>query len=228
MILNPPKTMTTKAMTTKTADLGQKEIRAFSRDCALEIRQSENALPVLTGYAALFDVVADLHWYREKIDKRAFSRSLSDGDDIRALVDHDVSVNNVLGRRSADTLKLNADSKGLKVEISLPATQTARDLTQQIDNGNISGMSFGFFTREETWDYEEEPALRTLLDVELIEVSVVTFPAYPDTTIAKRSFEHAQKGFPGDSRRQPTQTPPLPSREVLMARHKLNTKRKNR
>lgn len=225
----------------------EKEVRSFSKGQKIELRTAEGKMPTIVGYAAVFDSIVDLSWYQEKVSPGAFSRSLSENDDVRALLDHDVSVSSVLGRRAANTLRLSEDARGLKVEIDLPETQNARDLVQQIETGNVSGMSFGFIVREEFWDYEEEPALRTLLDVELIEVSVVTFPAYPDTSIAQRSYDETMKKFNGQaclagyrntttgttwpsknfSEAAPRNNQKLmPRREVLMARHKFNQKKK--
>ena len=56
-----------------------------------------------------------------------------------------------------------------------------------IERGDVNQMSFGFIVRADEWTIEETVRVRTVTDVELIEVSVVTIPAYPDTTVAIRS-----------------------------------------
>jgi phage head maturation protease len=53
-------------------------------------------------------------------------------------------------------------------------------------------MSFGFRTIKDSWDVGSDPALRELLDVELLDVSVVAFPAYPRADVAVRSLEGAR------------------------------------
>lgn len=68
---------------------------------------------------------------------------------------------------------------------------------ESVKRGDIRGMSFAFSTRSDRWtfakDGEKEPDLRELLDIDLREVSIVAFPAYPDTSVAVRSLEDAKK-----------------------------------
>jgi phage head maturation protease len=70
-------------------------------------------------------------------------------------------------------------------------TTVNRDLIANVKAGNVDGMSFGFRVVAEEWrdDKENNREIRTLLDVDLLEVSAVTFPAYTDTSIAERSLE---------------------------------------
>lgn len=141
----------------------------------------------LTGYASVYGPLSeDLGGFRERIHPDAFARTLDDASaDVRALVNHDSSL--VLGRRSAGTLRLGTDRTGLSVEITPPDTTYARDLRALIERGDVNQMSFGFIVRSDEWTIEEKTRVRTVMDVELIEVSVVTIPAYPDTTVAIRS-----------------------------------------
>lgn len=149
---------------------------------------------VLTGYAAVFGQETDIGGYfRERIEKGAFSDAIS-RDDIHALYNHDYQ--HVLGRAKAGTLRLSEDDHGLKVEITLPETQTARDLAENIRAGNIDQMSFAFTMSggRQTWDESGETPLRTIEKVgELWEVSVVPRGAYPTTEIGLRSLEAHRK-----------------------------------
>jgi len=146
--------------------------------------------PKLAGYAAVFNTLSeDLGWFREKIAPGAFARSLRENADVRALFNHD--ANQVLGRSKAHTLTLSEDADGLKVEIMPPDTVAGRDTVTLVERGDVSQMSFGFITRKDEWDHEN--MIRTLIDVDLFDVSVVTYPAYPDTSVAKRSVEVYQK-----------------------------------
>ena len=106
----------------------------------------------------------------------------------RALVDHDPSK--ILGRVKSGTLELVEDKRGLRVKINPPDTQVGRDIVESIRRGDVDQMSFAFVTREDKWESDEEgnTILRELLDVDLFDVSPVTFPAYPDTTVAVRSM----------------------------------------
>lgn len=155
-------------------------------NCEIEKRSDEK--PKIIGHAAVFNSITDLGWFRERVAPGAFANSINQ-DDIRALYNHD--SNYVLGRNKAGTLILAEDERGLRVEISPPETQWAKDLLTSIERGDISQMSFGFTVDKESWERGEkhEPDLRTLEAVKLWDVSPVTFPAYADTDVAVRSHD---------------------------------------
>jgi len=156
-----------------------------------EVRASESAGKVARGYAALFNTQTDIGGYfREAIAPGAFAETLTKAD-VRALIDHDSG--RVIGRSKAGTLRLTEDATGLLAEIDLPDTTDGRDLAVQLERGDISGMSFGFYVTKEEWDETGDMPVRTILKAELLEVSAVAFPAYPDTTLALRSLEEARK-----------------------------------
>lgn len=162
-----------------------------------ELRADDEAdsLPVLEGYAAVFDSVVSIGGYfREVIRPGAFSRAIKEKQDVRALIDHNHSL--IIGRTAAGTLKLTEDERGLKVEIHPPNTTLARDLVENIKLGNISQMSFAFRVSRARWTEEEnQPDLREIEDVDLIDVSPVTYPAYEDTEIFARSAEDIYKTY---------------------------------
>lgn len=144
----------------------------------------------LVGYAAVYapELSEDLGGFREQIAPTAFTRDLERGADVRALINHD--SNFVLGRTTNGTLRLSSDARGLRVEIEPPDTSYGRDLKTLVERGDVSQMSFAFLVRDggDSWSRAEDGTrLRTLTDCELIEVSVVTIPAYPTTQIALRS-----------------------------------------
>lgn len=145
--------------------------------------RAEDKPPLITGYAAVFDTLSVQLWgFREKIAPGAFAGSL--GDDIRALWNHDTGV--VMGRTKSATLRLAEDATGLLIENEPPSAATHQ--VESIDRGDVDQMSFGFRTLEDTWDEDEEGQLiRTLLKVKLYEVSYVTFPAYPATSVQLRN-----------------------------------------
>lgn len=160
----------------------------------LEVREAapgdKGSIGTLTGYAAVFGVESvDLGGFREVIRKGAFKASLSRGDDVRALADHKAS--DVLGRRSANTLEVEEDDKGLKVTIHLPDTNAGRDTLASVKRGDKSGMSFGFNTVNDEWTRNTVDGAvvykRELIDADLHEVSVVTWPAYQDTQVEARA-----------------------------------------
>src|SRR5260370_36306164 len=125
--------------------------------------------------------------FQERIVPGAFKRALEEKADVRALINHD--PNKVLGRTASGTLTLDEDSKGLKFRCQMPDTGYATDLLKSIRRGDISQCSFGFIVREDTWiESNENPTIRELRDVDLFDVSVVTFPAYADTSVDARSL----------------------------------------
>lgn len=146
-----------------------------------EVRATDDGELVIRGYAAVFDKWSeDIGGFREKVAKGAFSDTLD--ADVRALVNHD--PNEIIGRSKAGTLRMSEDKVGLAVEIDPPAS--ARRWIDALQRGDIDQMSFGFRTVEDEWEYgkDGDPDERTLRKVELFDVSIVTYPAYPDTTVA--------------------------------------------
>lgn len=154
----------------------------------------DKGLRHISGYAAVFNSLSeDLGGFREKIAPGCFTRALKE-DDVRALWNHNSDC--VLGRTKSGTLRLSEDAHGLKIECDPPDAQWARDLMASIERGDVDQMSFGFIVRQypdgsrgATWAVEEGQDVRTLTDVELFDVSPVTFPAYPDTEVGLRSLE---------------------------------------
>lgn len=171
------------------------ERRAFA-ECRAEA--SDNGKKI-RGYAIRFDAKSvDLGGFYEFIAPEAVDRTISEGLDVRALVDHDTAK--VIGRTRAGTLSLRKDSKGLKVDIEPDdAISYAKDIMRAVARGDVSGMSFAFRTLEDEWNYEGKTPIRTVTDMRISEVSIVTFPAYPqtDVQVAQRSlavFQQAAQG----------------------------------
>jgi HK97 family phage prohead protease len=171
------------------------ERRAFTVDRLAIERRAEGETPHIVGHAAVFNTTIDIgRWFRERIAPGAFKRAVAE-DDVRALFNHD--ENWILGRTKAQTLSLSEDDKGLAVDVLPPDTQLVRDLVlTPIERGDVSQMSFAFRVRKEEWDETGDVPLRTLLEVELFDVSPVTFPAYPTTDVGLRSLEEFRKRRP--------------------------------
>ena len=173
-------------------EMKKKEIRTFDITNLSTRDDTKNNSRIVNGYAAVFNS-RTLLWegLEEVISPGAFSRALS-GSDIRCLFDHDWSK--VLGRTKSGTLRLEEDDRGLKFEVELPNTTVANDLIESMSRGDINQCSFGFIPTDETWDYNTDPVLRTVNEVELFEVSIVSLPAYQDTeaTLARSKQEIQQ------------------------------------
>lgn len=163
------------------------------RFLAAEVRaESDGDKRYLTGYAAKFGTKSeDLGGFRETIHPKAFDRALKEKQDVRALVNHESSK--VLGRSTAGTLELSADATGLKYRVLLPDTTYARDLHESVKRGDVTQSSFGFTTKRDSWGDDPDAGdgdpktLRELQDVDLFDVSPVTFPAYHDTEVKARA-----------------------------------------
>ena len=151
----------------------------------IEVRNDEDQPPRLIGYAAMFgEMSEDLGGFRERIAPGAFSKAI--GGDVRALFNHDSNL--ILGRTKSKTLTIVEDQRGLRIEITPPDTQVARDLMESVSRGDVDQMSFGFRTIKENWEEVDGELVRTLVEVRLFDVSPVVFPAYPQTEIALRSM----------------------------------------
>lgn len=184
--------------------MNEKELRFLADAKCIELRDSSSGPGILAGHAAVYESVTDLSYYREVIRRGAFARALKEEQDTRALWNH--NTGQVLGRRSANTLRLSEDSVGLQFELDLPDTTVGRDAAVSIRRDDVTGMSFGFRAVKARWveDSSQDKELRELLDLDLIEISPVTFPAYPDTDVGVRSLDQfrAQKAGTKQQRMQ--------------------------
>lgn len=152
-------------------------------------REGDNR--TIAGHAAVFNRDSELLFgtFIERIAPGAFAESIARPDDVRALINHDGNL--ILGRNLSGTLQLKEDEQGLYVIIDAPKTSYAQDLIESMTRGDVTQMSFGFETVEDTWTrgHNGAPDIRTLMKVKLFDVSAVTFPAYPDTDVAVRSHQ---------------------------------------
>jgi uncharacterized protein len=162
----------------------------FSDGMNVETRdEAGKSRMVLKGYAAKFDTLSsDLGGFREKISIGAFDDVLE--DDVRAVFNHDANI--VLGRTKAGTARIGVDDVGLFYEAFLPDTQAARDLYTSVERGDVDQSSFKFRIASDgdKWGEDENGTIvRTITRFgRLLDVSPVTYPAYPDATVATRSL----------------------------------------
>lgn len=157
----------------------------------------------LVGYVVPWNSRSQLIWgeFYEVFAPYAFKDSLATGSDVRALYEHD--YRGLLGRTTSRTLQLSEDNTGLHFELDPPETQMGRDLLALVGRGDISGMSFGFRATKETWDFKQDPCVRTVTAAELLEITFTATPAYTesDVEIARRSMQQArQQGQPNTAR----------------------------
>ena len=123
----------------------------------------------------------------EKIMPGAFKKALKNNNDIHFLAEHD--SNKILASTRNNSLTLSEDEKGLKMKASISKTTYGKDYYQLIKDGILRNMSFGFFPIKDTWKKNSQGILeRSISELALFEVSVVTNPAYPTTAISARGL----------------------------------------
>lgn len=162
----------------------QMQYRAGQLQLRSKDEESQDSF-ILSGYFSRFNEPTEI-WdgIYEQIGPEAFNKCL--GNDVRALYDHDTSK--VLGRTKNGTLRLFVDDVGLYGEITINKSDSeALNLYERVKRGDIDQCSFGFYILAEKHEEREDGSvLSTILEVDLIEVSVVTFPAYENTSIEAR------------------------------------------
>lgn len=160
----------------------------------LELRAEGDGTLTLQGYAAIFNSLSEPlpggnGTFREVIRPGAFRDSIAGGADVRLLLNHDGLP---LARTASGTLQLREDGRGLAMSAKLDATDPdVQRLVPKVRRGDLSQMSFGFVTRRDHWRQESGGQVRDLLQVDLLDVSAVTYPAYRATEIALRSLARA-------------------------------------
>lgn len=145
------------------------------------------------GYALEFNKPSQPLPFVEYIEPQA----LDDVDlsDVLLLFGHE--YNSILAKTTAGTLSLKVDENGLWFSATLPDTSLGHDTYNNILNGNLSGMSFGFNIAEDDWtvDLDTNNTIHTIQKIESIsEISVTPIPAYSQTSIeVTRSLEKFKK-----------------------------------
>lgn len=167
-------------------------------DCTIELEERSAASPVIKGISPPFNSrSADLGGFREVFAPTAFDKVVGrkrndprGAVDVVALFDHDGQP---IGRTTNDTLKLSVVERGLAYAISPPDTTLGRDIVTLVRRGDLFGASFAFSIAQggESWNQEPDGTMvRTVSEVaNLFDVSVVTRPAYPQSSAALRSLE---------------------------------------
>lgn len=167
----------------------ERQIRSLSSD--LKTRSEQEGEMIIEGYFAVFNSETEL-WRGafEEIAPGAFDNTLS--NDIRALINHDTNL--VLGRNKAGTLELKVDSRGLWGSIRInPKDTDAVNLYERVKRGDVDQCSFGFNILKESTDFRDDGTVKwTIEEIDLHEVSVVTFPAYENTGVQARKAEVEQ------------------------------------
>lgn len=175
-------------MTTQHLDRRARFQRSFT--VRAELRAGDgDAATTLDGYASVtgdpYSVRDFLGEYDETIQRGAFAKALSERDDVRLLLNHEGLP---LARTSSGTMTLAEDDRGLHVTAELDRrSHLTNDVAVAMERGDLNEMSFAFSATRQEWnaDYTQ----RTIREVKLYDVSVVTQPANPATTAKLRSAD---------------------------------------
>jgi HK97 family phage prohead protease len=143
----------------------------------IQAQQDKAGAMVLQGYAARYNVTANLGNFFETIQRGAFDGA--DFSDVRFLTNHEGIP---LARSTNGSLRLRVNNEGLHYIATLPDTAAARELFEAVKDGRLTSSSFAFTIAEEEW----RPAnkLRIITRVgQVLDVSPVTYPAYLETSV---------------------------------------------
>lgn len=159
-------------------------LRSLPMD-GFELRDNGNTL-TFTGYASTFGQAYDMGWFNETVQRGAFTKTLSENPDVRLLINHDGLP---LARTKSGTLKLSQDTTGLHAEASLDASDpdVAR-VRPKLERGDLGEMSFAFRVVKDEWSSDLTDRSLTEISLKDGDVSIVTYPANPNTSAALRSL----------------------------------------
>ena len=188
----------------------EKAKEMLRRNYAFEVRaeQDDKHGAIITGTPIVYESKTDLFDFFEIIDRGALNKA--DLTDVRFLVNHDTSkIPLARSRRNNEnsTMQLSVDKDGMKIRVDLDVENNAeaKALYSAVQRGDITGMSFMFAIREDSWeDLDTDKPTRHIRAIDtVVEVSAVTFPAYEETDIQarnKKALENARQTL--DSARQ--------------------------
>jgi HK97 family phage prohead protease len=168
------------------ARMAEREIRALSQ--SVEVREDEDNAIRVSGYAAIFGEETNIAgMFTETIERGAFASAIERGDDVVFLVNHSGLP---LARTRSGTLTLREDERGLYMETELDGNDPdVRAIVPKMKRGDLDKMSFAFIPTRQSWDDNGDMPKRTIQDVELHDVAIVTTPAYAGTEIGLRSLD---------------------------------------
>jgi HK97 family phage prohead protease len=141
----------------------------------------------IVGTATVFNSAYDMGWYDEEMSADVFKNS--DFSDVVALFNHDANM--VLARTKSGTLKLKVTNNAMEYEFEAPNTSLGNDLLEMVKRGDVYQSSFAFSVEAEDWQERKgmKPK-RVIREIKKVyDVSPVTYPANPDTMVAKRSYD---------------------------------------
>lgn len=174
------------------------EIRSFGKKLEFRKLDEKGFVGTLSGYAVVYGVESrDMGGWKEIIARGAMTDSLKKGLDVRFLYQH--KSDKIMAREMAKTLVLSEDDNGIKFEAKLTDTTTNRDAFVDVEQGNLDAMSFGMpygsVTAKWERDLVKKMDIRTVTKADIVEISLVTWAAYEDTTVAARDYDIFKAGL---------------------------------
>ncbi len=170
----------------KIMDERSKDNNMEKRSINFELRAKPESRTIF-GTATVFNSAYDMGWYDEEMSAESLNEA--DMKDVVALFNHDQNM--VLARTSSGTLKLNVTGNDMEYEYEAPKTTLGNDLLEMVKRGDVYQSSFAFTVDKEKWEEntgnKPKRIIRSIKKV--YDVSPVTYPANPDTMVAKRSYE---------------------------------------
>lgn len=168
------------------------------RSLPFEIREdeNENGERTIEGRAIVYGKRTDLGYFDEVIEPGALDET--DLRDVPLLSNHDTNALPLArSRRNTprSTMQLIPDAEGLGIRARLDTKNNpnAAAADSAIDRGDVDGMSFAFSVDAEEWtELDTEHPTRHITGISRVfEVSIVTWPAYADTSIHARGMATA-------------------------------------
>lgn len=163
----------------------------ITRSADIELRSDPEGRKV-EGVAVVFDREADLGWFTEEIDHRAFDNTAL--NDVVLNFNHNDSLLLAGTRNGSLTLEVRED--GLYQSADIIDTTQGEDVLKLVRSGLISKMSFAFEIADggERWENRNGKEHRVITDIKrLYDVSLVTFAAYPQTWARSNNDELAER-----------------------------------
>ncbi len=159
------------------------ELRASSTDTVVEGKGL-----YIEGRPILYDTPTTIKEsfgeYTEIIERGALDGA--DLTDSRLLYNHD--LNRIPLARTPKTMQFIVDQAGLLMRAELPGTEEGKAVYTAVKRGDLTGMSFAFTVPEGGSAFDPKTNTRTISKIKKVyEVSVVPFPAYPETSVEARS-----------------------------------------
>jgi HK97 family phage prohead protease len=162
-----------------------RELRAFT-SADLTFRDAKGGGFTFDGIASVTNTAYQVRdqWgdYAETIATGAFSKTLKEKADVRLLINHEGTP---LARTKSGTLKLSAAPDLRAVAELDPANPKVQEIRSAMSRGDLDQMSFAFKVLRDSWDAGYDN--RTISEVKLFDVSLVTYPANPATVVKLRS-----------------------------------------